>query len=232
VSAAGRLRHSCTGLYNIAWLKIAGGRLAKWSCSCLWAWSRWSASVVSPRPWGWHELDSRWAKRLVADSGIDPGSLVLDIGAGRGSIAAALLEAGARVIAIEAHPDRLRYLRERFGSDLVVVQADASDLRLPRRPYRVVSNPPFAISTMLLKRLLQPGSRLVRADLILQDQSARRWSGPHAPGASRWQRDFFAVPRARVPPSAFRPPPPVPTRVLRIERQGPPRTPGVRRSRP
>ena len=176
--------------------------------------------MVSPHPrWGWHELDSEWAKRLVADSGIHPGSLVLDIGAGQGSITAALLEAGARVIAVEAHPYRLRYLKERFGSDVVIVQADATDLRLPRRPYRVVSNPPFAITTVLLKRLLQPGSRLVRADLILQDQAARRWSGPDAPGASRWQRDFLAVARARVPPSALRPPPPVTARVLRIERR-------------
>jgi 23S rRNA (adenine-N6)-dimethyltransferase len=179
--------------------------------------------VVSPRPWGWHELDSRWAKRLVADSGIHPGYLVLDIGAGHGAITAALLEAGARVIAIEAHPNRFRYLRRRFGSDAVIVQADAADLRLPRRPYRVVSNPPFAITTALLKRLLQPGAQLVRADLILQDQTARRWSAPDAPGASRWQRDFIAAAQARVPPSAFRPPPPVRARVLRIERYGTPR---------
>jgi 23S rRNA (adenine-N6)-dimethyltransferase len=144
---------------------------------------------------------------------------VLDIGAGRGAISAALLEVGARVVAIEAHPDRLRQLRLRFGSELVVVQADASDLRLPRHPYRVVSNPPFAITTLLLKRLLQPGSRLVRADLILQEQAVRRWSSAHAPGAARWQQNFLASPRTRVPPSAFRPRSPVASRVLRIERE-------------
>lgn len=172
----------------------------------------------SPR-WGWHELDRRWAERLVAESGIAADALVLDIGAGYGAISAALLDAGARVIAFEAHPDRVCYLRRRFGSDLVVVPADASDLRLPRRPYRVVSNPPFAITTRLLKRLLQPGSRLTRADLILQDQTARRWSAPGAPGAGRWQREFVASAGLRVPASAFRPPAPVGTRVLRVERK-------------
>ena len=111
----------------------------------------------SPPRWGWHELDSRWAKRLVAESGIRPRDLVLDIGAGHGSMSAALLEAGARAIAIEANPGRLDHLRERFGSDILIVQADASDLWLPRRPYRVVSNPPFAITAALLKRLVQPG---------------------------------------------------------------------------
>jgi 16S rRNA A1518/A1519 N6-dimethyltransferase RsmA/KsgA/DIM1 with predicted DNA glycosylase/AP lyase activity len=74
---------------------------------------------------------------------------------------------------------------------------------------------------VLLKRILQPHSRLVRADLILQEQAARRWSGPHAPSATRWQQDFVARLGTRVPPSAFRPAPPVVTRVLRIERTGP-----------
>jgi 23S rRNA (adenine-N6)-dimethyltransferase len=187
-----------------------------------WASSRWSVSVASPRQrWGWHELEPRWARRFVAESDVRPGSLVLDIGAGRGSITAALLEVGARVIAVEAHPGRLRHLRERFGSEIVAVRADASDLRLPLRPYRVVSNPPFSITTMLLKRLLQPGSRMVRADLILQHEAARRWSGPRAPGGARWQREFVALAGARVPPAAFSPPPPVIARILTIERRRP-----------
>jgi 23S rRNA (adenine-N6)-dimethyltransferase len=172
-----------------------------------------------PRRWGWHELDARWAKRLVAESDITPGGLVLDIGAGRGSITAALLDVGARVIAVEVHPDRVRRLRERFGSKIVIVWTDASDLRLPRREFSVVSNPPFAITTILLKRLLQPGSRLVRADLILQEHASRRWASPCAPGATRWQREFRASMGRPVPPSAFRPQAPVFTRVLRIERR-------------
>ena len=173
----------------------------------------------SRRRWGWHELEALWAKRVVAESGVGAGQLVLDIGAGNGAITAALIDAGARVVAIEAHPDRVRHLRRRFGSDVVVVRADAADLWLPRRPYRVVSNPPFALTTVILKRLLQPGTRLVRADLVLQEQSARRWSGLGAPGGGRWQRDFIAAPGRRLPPSAFRPPAPVGTRVLRIERR-------------
>ena len=170
------------------------------------------------RWWGWHELDGRWARRLAADSGVRAGDLVLDIGAGRGVICAALLEMGARVVAIEAHPDRARHLRHRFGSELVVVQADASDLRLPRQPYKVVANPPFAITTTLLKRILQPGSRLVTADLILPDHVARRWAGRQAPAASRWQGSFDPSLQFRLSPHAFRPPAPMATRVLRIER--------------
>ncbi len=176
--------------------------------------------MASPsRHWGWHQLDPNWAQRLVAEADIKPGRLVLDIGAGHGSISAALLEAGARVVAVEAHPGRARYLRERFGSDLIVVQTDASDLRLPRRPYQVVSNPPFAITASVLKRVLQPGSRLVTADLILPEHASRRWSRPDAPAARRWQQDFRAFVGRAVPPSAFRPTAPVSSRVFRIERR-------------
>ena len=56
---------------------------------------------------------------------------------------------GARVIAVELHPERVAHLRRRFGAPVRVVRADASDLRLPRQPFRVVANPPFAVTTQL-----------------------------------------------------------------------------------
>lgn len=144
---------------------------------------------------------------------------MLDVGAGTGAITAPLVAAGMRVIAVEAHPGRAAHLRRRFGDRVVVVQVDASDLRLPRRPYHVVANPPFEISTALLRRLLQPGSRLVSARLLLQDQAARRWAGPHAPGARRWSPDFAVSLGPRVPRAAFSPPPRVDVRILAIDRR-------------
>ena len=80
-------------------------------------------------PWGYHELFDPWAERLVDAARIHLGDLVLDIGAGSGALTAKLLAAGARVIAVELHPQRARRLRQRFGSSVVVVEADASDLR-------------------------------------------------------------------------------------------------------
>ena len=118
--------------------------------------------------WGWHRLSPRWADRIVADAQVSAGDLVVDIGAGTGALTASLVAAGARVIAVELHPQRVTVLRERFAHDPVtVVRADAADLRLPRRPFRVVANPPFAATTAILRRLLGPGSRLVAADLVL-----------------------------------------------------------------
>jgi 23S rRNA (adenine-N6)-dimethyltransferase len=177
-------------------------------------------SAESSTRWGWHELDSRWARRVVEEAGIARGDLVLDIGAGTGSLTQALVAAGARVIAIELHPKRLVQLAKRFDSrDVTVVRADASDLRLPRRPFKVVANPPFAITTSLIKRLLSNGSRLIRADIIVPSYAARRWISPTAPGFNRWGA-YYSIHLGRPPPrAAFRPPPPNGVALLVIERR-------------
>jgi 23S rRNA (adenine-N6)-dimethyltransferase len=176
---------------------------------------------------------------------VGPDDLVLDVGAGTGALTAPLVAVGAHVVAIELHPDRCAALRRRFdvdsanhrrriGGDSVatgrpaadhpsrvrVVRADATDLRLPRRPFKVVANPPWSITTALLRRLTAPGSRLVRADLVVPSHVARRWASPDAPGAGRWQRIFAAEISALVPRSAFRPPPPQPAALLTLRRRG------------
>jgi 23S rRNA (adenine-N6)-dimethyltransferase len=100
-----------------------------------------------------------------------------------------------------------------------VVQVDAADLRLPRRPFRVVANPPFSITTAIMRRLLSPGSRLVTADLVVPRHVARRWTDRRSPGFHRWSHTFATRAVAQLPPSAFRPRPPAATVVLRIERR-------------
>ena len=104
-------------------------------------------------------------------------------------------------------------------SDVVVVQADAADLRLPRRPFVVVSNPPFAITTALLKRLLHRHSRLDRAVMVLPSPVAGRWSTGRGPGAQRWTRDYAVRSSLAVPRSAFVPRPAQGGTVLEIRRR-------------
>jgi 23S rRNA (adenine-N6)-dimethyltransferase len=176
----------------------------------------------SRRAWGWHPLVDEWAARIVADAAIRPGELVLDIGAGDGALTGPLVAAGARVVAVELHPGRVRRLRERFAdAPVAVVAADATLLRLPGRPFRVVASPPYRISSALLRLLLAPGSRLVRADLVLQRAAVRRFAGDGfrrcelAAGRARWE---LAAGRA-LPRRAFRPPPQVDSAVLVVRRR-------------
>lgn len=170
--------------------------------------------------WGFHQLSDIWAARLVRAAGIRRGDLVLDVGAGTGALTGPLLAAGARVVAVELHPVRARRLRDRFGDSVVVVRADAADLRLPRRPFRVVANPPFGVTTALLRRILAPGSRLVTADVIVPASVAARWAGGRGPGAGRWSASYRVRVARRLPPGAFHPPATMATAVLRIERHG------------
>lgn len=175
--------------------------------------------AAAPPWWGWHQLADRWAQRLVAHAEVEPGDLVLDVGAGTGAITHHLAAAGARVIAIELHAGRAAALRARFGGAPVkVVQADATDLRLPRQPFLVVANPPFAATAALLKRLLSPGSQLVRAELVVPRPVAARYGAGRGHSAHRWAGTFGATFSAAVPRSAFSPPPPEGAAVLSLVR--------------
>lgn len=175
------------------------------------------ATGHSRRAWGWHRLVDQWAARVVADARVRPGELVVDIGAGHGALTRHLLDAGARVVAVELHPGRVERLRTRFAAaPVTVVPADALTMRWPHRPFRVVANPPYAISTALLRVLLAPDSRLVAADLVLRRAVVRSYTdGRRAPASRRWSvRAGRALPR-----HAFRPAPLVDSAVLVIRRR-------------
>ena len=138
---------------------------------------------------------------------------MLDIGAGTGALTAHLVAAGARVVAVELHPGRAATLRRRFAdADVTVVQADIAALRLPRRRFRVVANPPYGISSTLLRTLLAPGSSLAAADLVLQRAVVRRY-------ASGTARRFSLTAGLTLPRRAFLPPPHVDSAVLVIRRR-------------
>ena len=140
---------------------------------------------------GQHFLRSpRLAQRIVADARLPSDALVFDVGAGFGRLTAPLLETGARVIAVEIDPKLARGLARRYP-DARVVCDDALRIPLPHRPFYVVANLPFAITTAMVRRL-RASRYLVRADLIVGRGFALKSRLP----VSRW-----------LPRTAFTPPP-------------------------
>jgi 23S rRNA (adenine-N6)-dimethyltransferase len=148
---------------------------------------------------------------VVAAAGVRPGELVFDLGAGEGALTAHLVRAGAHVVAVELNPRRADVLRGRFPG-LSVVHGDATSIRLPGRPFRVVASPPYGISSSLLRTLLAPQSRLVAADLVLQRAVVTRYAGSA-------QRRFSLTAGLTLPRRAFLPPPQVDSAVLVVRRR-------------
>jgi 23S rRNA (adenine-N6)-dimethyltransferase len=155
--------------------------------------------------WGWHPLRADWAARVVAGSPVAEGDLVLDLGAGTGALTWPLLDAGARVIAVELHPGRAASLAVRdVGDRLTVIERDLRELWLPARPFRVVASPPYALTARIV-RLLMTTDRMRSADLVLQAGAAlglreRGLKGTHA-------RRYRVALGLRVPRHAFTRPP-------------------------
>ncbi|OLF16548.1 hypothetical protein BU204_15945 [Actinophytocola xanthii] len=162
--------------------------------------------------------------RLVRGAGLGAGDLVIDFGAGPGTITAPLAGTGARVIAVERDEAFVAVLRRRFA-DRPLVRVLPGDLRrlpLPRTEFAVVASIPFAVSTTLLRRLLTPvPARLTRAELVCEWGLARRLTAAHPRDLETawWTARFELRLVRRIPASCFRPAPSVDAAHLRIRRR-------------
>lgn len=180
------------------------------------------------RPAGQHFLRSRLlVASLVSEAGIEPGDLVLDIGAGHGIVAAELASRGASVVAVEADPRLARELRTRFADTLLVTVAEADARRLtpPPVPFRVVANLPFEGGTAILRRLLDdPRVPLLAADVVLEWAAAAKRAAvwPSTLLGAYWGAWHELAVVRRLAPSAFAPPPSVDAAVLRVRRRDSP----------
>jgi len=190
-----------------------------------------AADPASPRlrplrSLGQHFLVDRGiVRRIVAAAGIAPGDTVLEIGPGRGFLTDGLLEAGARVVAVEMDRGLHAALAERLRDEarLTLHHGDALrfDLSGMAAPYKVVANLPYQVTTPLLFRLLEADPAPATAVLMVQREVADRILA--APGTKEYGVLTVGV-RARaaceacfaVPPGAFRPPPKVRSMVVRI----------------
>jgi 16S rRNA (adenine1518-N6/adenine1519-N6)-dimethyltransferase len=103
--------------------------------------------------------DGNQLRRIVRAAELGAGDRVLEVGPGLGALTGPLLEAGARVLAIEKDERLAKCLRERLGAagDLELVEADALDyLRVSGRDWggwKLVSNLPYSAGSPILVEL-------------------------------------------------------------------------------
>jgi 23S rRNA (adenine-N6)-dimethyltransferase len=179
---------------------------------------------------GRHALASRrLAEHLVREARVEPGDLVVDLGAGAGALTAALVRAGARVLAVELDGADAAQLRRRFaGQRVEVVHADAARIAWRREPFAVVANLPFARGGEILGHLLDdPRVPLRRADLIVQWELAAKRTAvwPSTLRSAYWGAWFELALVRRLPRCVFAPPPSVDAAVLRAVRRVEPLVP-------
>lgn len=185
---------------------------------------------------GHHLLRSRSvAAELVRDAGISRTDHVWEIGAGSGRLTAPLAERAGHVVAVEREAVLAQELRRRFaGSRTVeVIEGDALRVPLPSGPFRAFGNIPFAVTTPILRRLLDdPATPLVRADLLMQFEAARKraavWPSTLLTlGWAPWWK--FALAR-RIGRLGFEPAPSVDAGLLVVTRREPALLPATVRS--
>lgn len=185
------------------------------------------AAPPSGRARSQHFLRKRYAAELVRDACLGACDLVLDLGAGTGRLTAELARAAGRVVAVELDARLAARLRGRWPN-VDVVEADARGVELPREPFRVVANLPFAGTNEILRRLLDdPRVPLARADLAVEWGVAvkRGLPWPSTVNGVVWGAWYSVRVARRLPRHAFEPPPSVDAGVLVFERRAEPLVP-------
>ncbi len=164
-------------------------------------------------------VDPNTVRKVVRDAGVGPDDLVLEVGAGLGSLTLPLAAAAARVVAVEVDAGLVKALQEVLAgvANVEVVHADALavdlDALVDGGPARLVANLPYNIATPLVVTALEDRA-VTDLFVMVQREVGERWvarPGDAAYGAVSVKLAFLAEVEtvARVPPTVFHPVPKV-----------------------
>jgi 23S rRNA (adenine-N6)-dimethyltransferase len=166
------------------------------------------------------------ARQFLTAVRLPPDVLCLEVGAGEGILTTRLAAMAGEVIAYEIDEHLADRLRARVASrsNVRVVVGDFLAARPPSRPFQVVGNAPFSLTSPIIDWCLR-ASRMTVATLITQLEYARKRTG----GYGRWsQLTVSTWPQIRwelrgtIPRTEFRPVPRVDAGILRLERRSEP----------
>ncbi len=173
--------------------------------------------------------DRHILQRMVEAAELPPQAVVVEVGAGLGSLTRVLAERAGRVIAVEADTSLRPLVQETLPPAVYphvewvwadVLSLAPGDWGLTAGGYSVVANPPYYITSAILRHFLAhevPPRRMV---VMVQHEVARRIVArpPHM-SLLAVSVQFYAEPQVvmRVPAGAFVPRPQVDAAVLRLD---------------
>jgi 23S rRNA (adenine-N6)-dimethyltransferase len=186
----------------------------------------------SDRDWRRRELSQNYlrgpaaARQFLTAVRLEPDGLCVEVGAGEGILTARLAAMTGEVIAYEIDDYLIGRLTAKVGTsaNVRVVQGDFLAARPPSRPFQVVGNAPFSLTSPIVDWCLR-APRLTAATLITQLEYARKRTG----GFGRWSQltvstwpQFRWELRGTIARTEFRPMPRVDAGILRLERRAEP----------
>jgi 16S rRNA (adenine1518-N6/adenine1519-N6)-dimethyltransferase len=175
-------------------------------------------------------IDTSVLEDIVSAAGITKDDTVLEIGPGIGTLTQYLAEAAGHVIAVEIDDKLLPVLEDTLSeydntkvlnSDILEVDIKAlSEAENNGKPFKVVANLPYYITTPIIMKLLEAGSPVESITVMVQKEVADRMQekeGSKEYGALSIAVQYYSDPRVVcvVPPSSFIPQPGVDSAVIR-----------------
>jgi len=184
---------------------------------------------MDPRPnkkLGQHWLDDDTVLEAICDEAqLQPTDTVFEIGPGLGTLTRHLAKRARWVIALEFDQElATRLSRQPIADNVTVQQGDILrfDFGSLPRPYKVVANVPYYITSKIVRLLLEADNPPELATLLVQKEVAQRMAA--APGdmsilAVAVQFYATAVLGPLVPAAFFTPPPEVDSQVITLRRR-------------
>lgn len=171
---------------------------------------------------------------IVHAAELTPGEPVLEVGPGIGTLTQRLAQSGADVTAIELDRRLLEVLDTTLASydNVRIVHGDVLKLDVPtimnHKPFKVVANLPYYITTPIIMSLLESKLPIERLVVMVQKEVALRMvakPGTKDYGALSVAVQYYTEPDIvlDVPPKSFLPAPAVTSSVIRcVLRDKPP----------
>lgn len=182
-------------------------------------------------------IDPHVLEKIMAAAQIGPEDCVLEIGPGIGTMTQYLAERAARVVAVEIDEGLIPILQETLKDygNVTLIRADILKVDIKElaqeygggRPFKVVANLPYYITTPIVMGLLEGDAPVESITVMVQKEVADRMqAGPGSKdyGALSLAVQYYADPyiAANVPPNCFIPRPNVGSAVIRLTRHAVP----------